>query len=311
MNRFIGGSLIITIVFLVVLIYSFKEKAKSDFDIWPHIQPKVVPDSISFASESVPLHYFDVYESLDREIQVNSFFHSQTLFYLKRSTRFFPIIEPILKKNNIPDDFKYLAVAESGLANVVSPSDAAGFWQLLKPTAIELGLEVNDKIDERFNLEKSTEVACVYLKKQYDRYGSWTLAAASYNIGPNGLYRVIEAQKQKEYYNLLFNEETARYLFRILAIKTIIEHPEKYGFILDKNDFYPPITPVELEIDSTISNLASWADTHQTNYKIIKYLNPWMRDIELPNPKRKKYLIKVPSNDMRVVLYDELNYSKK
>ena len=264
-----------------------------------------LPKDLTFVNERVPLEHFDVHESLDREIHVNTYFQSQTIFYIKRSARFFPTIERILKENNVPDDFKYLAVAESGLANVVSPSDAAGFWQFLKGTAIELGLEVNDQVDERFNLDKSTFAACKYLKKLHDQYGSWTMAAAAYNSGPNGLMKNVERQKENNYYNLYLNEETARYVFRILAIKLIIETPSDYGFDIKKSELYRPFTYNEVTVDSTITSIADFAALYQTNYKILKILNPWLRDNTLTNKTKKTYTLKIPTKNMRNLLYDE------
>ncbi len=270
-----------------------------------------LPSELYFAGEKVPLEYFDVYESLDREIHVNTYFQSQSIFYIKRAARFFPTIEKILQENNIPDDFKYLAVAESGLANVVSPSDAAGFWQFLKPTAIELGLEVNDKVDERFHLEKSTKAACVYLNKLYDKYGNWPMAAAAYNCGPNGLMKYVERQKEINYFNLLLTEETARYVYRILAIKLIIESPEKYGFVVKKDELYPPFDYSEVLVDTTINDLAGFANSQGTNYKLLKLLNPWLRDNVLNTNGNKKYSLKIPSKNMRSLLYNENKASQR
>ena len=262
-----------------------------------------IPNELAFAGESVPLQLFDVRESLDRELQVNTYWHSQTVLLLKRANRYFPIIEPILKKNGIPDDFKYLAVAESALSHVVSPSQAVGFWQILEATGRELGLEINDEIDERYHIEKSTQAACNFLMKSYKKYGSWTMAAASYNFGRNGLNKQMERQKNENYYDMVLGEETGRYVFRILALKCIFEHPEKYGFLINKNDLYPPIESFEVKVDSTITSIANFAEHFNTSYKIIKLLNPWLREAYLTNRDKKTYVILIPEKGFREGAY--------
>ncbi len=184
-----------------------------------------LPEKVDFAGEPVPISQLDVLENLDREVLVNTYWQSQTLLFIKRANRYFPIIEEILKKYNVPDDFKYLPVAESGLTNIVSPANAVGFWQLLEGTGKEYGLEINSEMDERYSLEKSTETACKYIIESYKKYGSWTMAAASYNAGRRGMDRQIERQKEKDYYDLLLNEETSRYIFRIISYKLILSDP--------------------------------------------------------------------------------------
>lgn len=259
-------------------------------------------EEIDFAGERMPLEMLDVRESLDRELLVNTYWQSQSILFHKRANRYFPIISPILKKNGIPDDFKYLAVIESGLQNVVSPAGATGFWQFMKGTATDYGLEVANEVDERYNLEKATEAACKYLKDAYQKYGSWTMAAASYNLGMNGLSRQVERQKAANYYDLLLVEETARYIFRILAVKEILSKPTQYGFHLREKDLYPPIETYTVSVDSSVNDFADFAFTHQTNYKILKYLNPWLRDTYLKNPTGKKYLIRLPSHPDKIGL---------
>lgn len=263
-----------------------------------------LPDSLSFANEEVPLKYFDVRESLDRELQLNTYWHSQTLLLLKRANRFFPLIEPILKEKGIPDDFKYLAVAESGLAQEISPAKAVGFWQILEGTGKELGLEVNKEVDERYNIEKSTRAACIFLQKSHDKFGSWTIAAATYNFGRNGIDRQIDRQNNESYYNLVLGEETGRYLFRILAFKVIMENPQKYGFVLTKKDLYPPLKYTYVEVDTAITNIARFAENFNTNYKMLKMFNPWLRDNYLPNKSRKKYQIQIPEVGYREHAYE-------
>ncbi len=258
-----------------------------------------MPDQVNFAGEILPIDLFDIREALDRELLSNTYFHSQTIRLIKMANRYFPEIEHLLRKNLVPDDFKYLAVAESGLAQSVSPAKAVGFWQLLKGTAIEYGLEVNQEVDERYHIEKSTEVACKYLIESYKKYGNWTMTAASYNAGRRGVDRQIERQKTENYYDLLLNEETARYLFRVVAFKLIFEDPVAYGFNLTKKDLYPEIPVYTIEIDSSVANFADFAREHGTNYKILKYLNPWLRDIQLKNGAGKTYEIMFPEKGFR------------
>jgi peptidoglycan lytic transglycosylase D len=253
-----------------------------------------IPTKLDFAGEPVPLDQQDIWESLDREILVNTYWQSQTLLYIKRANRYFPAIEKILKKNNIPDDFKYLAVAESGLMNVVSPSQAAGFWQLLEGTAKDYGLETNDEVDERYHLEKATEAACKFLQDSYDKYGEWTLAAASYNAGRRGIDRQLKRQNESDYYDLLLNEETARYVYRILAYKLILSNPANYGFYLGEKDMYPPIPFYEVTVDGKVNDFAEFANRYNINYKILKWMNPWLRDTVLSNQNNDTYYLKIP-----------------
>ena len=262
--------------------------------------PVKLPEKLTFAGEDVPMEYFDVRENLDRELLSTVYFHSQTIRYIKNMPRYFSIIEPILKANGIPEDFKYLSVAESGFdVRALSPAKAAGFWQLLESTAKESGLEVNAEVDERYNIEKSTEVACRIFKSAYQKYGSWALVAASYNGGRAGLDQKIAAQKVKSYYDLLFVEETTRYVFRILALKMVMEDPKEYGFKVDKKDLYPIIETNDVEVKGSIADLAGWAINKGINYKILKMFNPWLRDTLLKNPTRKTYILKIPEKGFR------------
>jgi membrane-bound lytic murein transglycosylase D len=255
-----------------------------------------LPESISFCSEVVPLQHFDVLESLERELIVNMYFHSQTLLSLKRASRYFPTIEPILKKNNVPDDFKYLAVAENGFSYITSPAGAVGFWQILEGTGKEYGLEINEEVDERYNLEKATEVACKFFLDSYKIYQNWTMVAASYNAGRKGIERQVDRQGETSYYDLLLNEETARYVFRILAVKAIFENPQAYGFEIPPQERYAPIPHNLITISYPIADMGLFAKEHGTNYKMLKMLNPWLRDTKLSNTLQKEYLIKIPSS---------------
>ena len=253
-----------------------------------------LPENLNFAGEAVPTNNPDIYERMDRELLVNTYWQSNGLLLIKRAHKYFPIIEPILKENGVPDDFKYLAVIESGLQNVVSPARATGFWQILKETGREYGLEVNDNVDERYNLEKSTEAACKYLIKSKERLGSWTLAAAAYNAGQAGINRRLEEQKVADYYSLLLGEETGRYLFRILAIKEILSNPKKYGFNFEEDHLYKYVPSFKVEIDTAVTDFTNFSEKFGINYKILKIHNPWLREPHLNNSSNKKYYIEIP-----------------
>lgn len=254
-----------------------------------------IPEDLNFAGEAVPMDDPEIMERVDREFLVNTYWQSNALLLMKRANKYFPIIEPILAKNNIPEDFKYLAVAESGLQNVVSPAGATGFWQIMKATGREYGLEVNDNVDERYHVEKSTQVACEYLNKWKTKFGTWSLTAAAYNAGPGGIQKYMGIQKVNDYYDLLLGQETGRYVFRILAIKEILSHPEKYGFELEEKDMYRKVPTFNVEIDTAVSNWADFAELYEINYKILKRHNPWLREPHLNNASRKKYTIEIPN----------------
>ena len=266
-------------------------KFENDYNIYA-LQ---LPDEMSFAGEEVPLTDPDVRERFDRELLVNTYWQSNGLLIMKRANRYFPIIEPLLEKYGLPDDFKYLAVAESALQNNRSPAGAAGFWHFLKGTGREYGLEINDYVDERYNLELATKVAAEYLKKSKERFGSWTLAAAAYNAGNAG---ISKQQKRQDafgsYYDLLLNDETSRYLFRILAFKEIMSNPQKYGFNFRDKDLYQPIPTYEVVVDTAITDMPAFAKKFNINYKILKLHNPWLRDTYLKNASGKKYTITIP-----------------
>lgn len=255
-----------------------------------------LPSQLNFADEPVPLEDPEVKERLDRELLVNNYWQSNAVLLIKRANKYFPIIEPILKENGIPNDFKYLALAESGFMNVVSPAGATGFWQIMKPTGREYGLEINDNIDERYHLEKATKVACEYFLNSKERFGSWTLAAAAYNAGNAGINRQLERQEVSDYYDLLLTEETSRYVFRILALKEIVGNYQDYGFKIEDEHLYDLAKTKEVEIDSSISNLASFAAEYGISYKTLKRYNPWLRDKNLQNNSRRTYQIKIPDS---------------
>ena len=250
---------------------------------------------MNFANEEVPAHIADVQERLDREMITNMNYHTNTTLVIKRANKVFPIIEPILAKYGVPDDFKYLAVIESSLVNAVSPAGARGVWQFMPATAKEKGMEVSDEVDERYHLEKSTEAACKYLLVAKEKFGSWTLAAASYNGGMTGISNKMKEQQVTDYYDLLLTEETSRYVFRILALKEIMKNADKYGFSIPKEALYTNIPTKKVVVDSTIADLAAFALTQGVNYKILKIHNPWLRDRKLTVSTGKQYEIEIPT----------------
>lgn len=258
------------------------------------IKSVVIPENLYFADERVPIEKADIRERMDRELLVNTYWQSNGLLLIKRANKFFPIIEPLLKKHNLPDDFKFLALAESGLQNVTSPAGAKGFWQFLKGTAREYGLEVNSNVDERYNLEKVTKAAAEYLKKSKERFGSWTLAAAAYNAGNRRISLRLSQQKVTDYYDLLLNQETSRYVFRIVALKEIISNPKKYGFQFSQSDLYVYPKVKEIIVDYEIPDLADFAKSYNITYKELKLVNPWLRETKLNNKSKKKYTVKIP-----------------
>lgn len=253
-----------------------------------------LPETLDFCGEAVPLDRFYVKESLEREILVNSYRHSNTILLLKRTTRWFPVIEPILKKNRLPEDFKYLAMIESDLTNAVSPSKAVGFWQFLEGTGKQYGLEIYKEVDMRYHQEIETQAACNYLNELHNRFGSWTLAAAAYNCGGGKVARTIEEQHVNSYYDMLLPAETERYIYRILALKLITTSPEKYGFHISDEGWYQPLEYKTITVTQTIEDLAQFAIEHGTNLKMLKYYNPWLRSNKLTISEGNSYQIKLP-----------------
>lgn len=257
----------------------------------------IIPHNLHFAGEKVPLYDFTVMESLEREFIVNTYFHSQTILMHKRANRWLPLIAAILKKNKVPDDFKYIPLIESNLSQAISPKGATGFWQFVNSAAKQYGLVVNEEIDERYSIEKSTEAACRYFLDAYKQFGSWTLAAASYSMGIDGLKNQLEKQKTNSYYDLALNEETSRYIFRLLAVKEVISNPQNYGYQLRKKDLYPTIPTEKIYIDSSITDLALFAQQKKISYKIFKYFNSWLRKNSLTNPENQTYTLLIPHPD--------------
>jgi len=267
-----------------------KEKLVNDYNVYAI----PLPETLDFAGEPVPLDNPDIRERMDRELLVNTYWQSNGLLLIKRAAKYFPIIEPILKEEGLPDDFKYLAVIESGLTQAVSPARATGFWQILSSTGKELGLEVNDNVDERYNIELSTRAACKYLKKSKAYLGSWTLAAAGYNAGNAGMSRRLDSQDVNGYYDLLLGEETGRYVFRILALKQILSDPETFGFNFTEDDLYKDVASYKVEVDTAVTDFVKFAQGFGINYKILKLHNPWLREDHLNNTSRKLYHIEIP-----------------
>jgi membrane-bound lytic murein transglycosylase D len=298
---FTGALTSFTLIFIFTIILYFTNSTttagSSSGDESPQnykIVTPEVPDYLEFAGERIPIENTDVYERMEREFIVHTYFHSYTILALKRANRWFPVVEPILRKNNIPDDFKYLMVAESNMENVISPAGATGFWQFMKPAGEKYDLEINPLVDERYNVEKSTEAACKYLKDSYDMFGSWIAAAASYNMGQEGMTLQRERQKAKNYFNLVLNIETSRYIGRLVSLKYIMQNPARYGFYIGDDELYKPFEYYEMILDSSVVDLADYAANLGINYFILKMYNPWLRDNYLTNKDRKSYTIKVP-----------------
>ncbi len=291
-NKIKSSVIMISVLFICAV--SCKDIEKEVVEVKKEKSVNYFPQKINFAGEQAPLEIEDVKERLDRELIVNMNYHSYTTLAIKRANRSFPIIEPILKKNGVPDDFKYLAVIESGLVNVVSKAGARGVWQFMPETAKDMGLEVSATVDERYHLAKSTQAACDFLLNAKAKFGSWTLAAASYNRGLVGVQNLLNFQKETSYYDLYMNEETGRYLFRIMALKEIMEAPIKFGFEIDAKEKYKIIATKKVVVNESIDNLVTFAKKQGTNYKILKIYNPWLRSVKLENSDRKKYEIEIP-----------------
>ena len=260
-----------------------------------HVYAPSIPDTLSFCGERVPLNIYYVREGLDRELVSNMYYQSNTLFSIKRAVRYFPTIEHILKEQGVPEDMKYLCVIESGLQCVASPAGAQGWWQFMKPTGQKYGLEISDEIDMRNNLELSTVAACKYLKELKARFGGWTEAAAAYNCGENGMDRRLANQRQKSYYDLYLNRETQRYVFRILALKLIMQHPQDYGYTVRRCDTYPELPFEEVTLSGKDVDLVQFAVDNGTTYKMLRTYNPWLTTDKLKNKADKTYKVKIPT----------------
>jgi len=289
---------LLSISIITIIFYNAILKTAPNPELQTHKGYKIkalkLPSGLNLAGERVPVEINDVKERMERELLVNTYWQSNGILLLKRANRYFPILEPLLAKYNLPDDFKFLALAESGFTDETSSAGAAGIWHFMRTTGKEYGLEINENVDERYNIEKSTKVAAEYLIKAKEKLGSWTLAAASYNAGNQGVYRRLEAQEVSNYYDVKLPNETERYIFRILALKEIITNPKKYGFIFDKEDLYIRKETRLVKVDTAISNLTLFAKEFGMNYKELKIHNPWLREHKLNNKSRRLYEIKIP-----------------
>lgn len=255
-----------------------------------------VPDKITFAGQNIDLQRYDHHERMDRELMSFTYMHSTTMLTVKRANRYFPIIEPILKANGLPDDFKYLAVIESNLNPLAkSPAGAAGLWQFMPATGRDFGLEVNNNIDERYHVEKETKAACKYLKEAYKKYGNWLCVAAAYNAGQARISTQLQKQMASQAVDLWLVEETSRYMFRLLAAKAVISNPQRYGFLLKREHLYPPIPYTEVTVTTGIDNLAQFAKDKEITYAQLKDANPWLRDASLMNKSGRTYVLKIPT----------------
>lgn len=257
-----------------------------------------VPEQMTFAGEKITFDRYDKRERIDRELNSFTYFHSTTLLLFKRANRIFPIIEPILKAQGVPDDIKYLAVIESSLdARAVSPARAAGLWQFMPSTGPSYGLEVSSEVDERYHIEKSTVAACKYLKEAYNKYNSWSAATMSYNGGQGRITNALRDQQANNALDLWLAEETTRYYYRMLAIKTVFENPSHYGFIIKSGHLYKPMEFKEVKVSTPIPSLVSFAKEHDVTYSQLKDFNSWLRDTKLTNKSGKTYTILVPTRD--------------
>jgi membrane-bound lytic murein transglycosylase D len=274
--------------------FNLKNPIASDISVIAQGAAPKLPVKLDFAGESVPLQDIEVRERLDREIIVNTFRHSSTLLLMKKANQWIPTLTKILKENGIPEDFAYLSMAESDLSQVSSPSNASGFWQFLKPTAIQYGLIVNDEVDQRFDIEKSTYAACKYLQDSYNQLGSWTLAAAGYNMGMAGVGRQANEQGSNNYYDLYLNTETSRYVFRILALKLIHQNPSHFDYLLESSDLYEPYQYKEISVSGAVNSWISFAKQNGTSYKELRRHNPWIRNTSMRNSANNTFIVKIP-----------------
>ena len=287
------GVIAITSLFIKGIDKAKSEPPKSTSDKY-EIQALELPENLNLAGERVPIERQHIRERMDRELLVNTYWQSNGLLLLKRANKYFPILEPLLKEYGLPDDFKYLAVAESALIDETSSAGAAGMWHFMRNTGKEYGLEINQNVDERYHIEKSTKVAAQYLIKAKERFGSWTLAAAAYNAGNYGVSRRLEAQGVTSYYDAFLPNETERYVLRIIALKEVLSNPRKYGFKFEEKDLYTMEKTRTIKVDSAITNIALFAKNFGLNYKELKLHNPWLRQNKLNNRSQKVYEIKIP-----------------
>jgi membrane-bound lytic murein transglycosylase D len=291
--------------------FTDRDKHTREFADRYRVYAVTVPTHLNFCGEPVPTSEFEVFERFDRELTINTYFQSSTILNIKRGSRYFPIIEPVLKRNGIPDDFKYLCMVESGLSNVISPSNAVGFWQFIEETGKRYGLQINEEVDERYDIVKSTEAACAYFKEAHNQFKSWTLAAASYNMGINGIKGALNKQDVDNFYDLYLNTETSRYIMRLLALKEIYEHPKSYGYYVPQFMRYPPVPVYSEQITGAVSDLVKFAKSHNVTYKIFKTLNPWLRKNDLKNKEGQAYMVYFPQPGAEHLVSDYYGYDEQ
>jgi len=258
------------------------------------IKSITLQDTYEFAGEKLTIEDWDIRERLERELYANVFQHSSTIIAIKRSMRYFPLFDKKLAEHGLPSGLKYIAVAESMLSNAVSPAGAKGVWQLMKPVSEFYGLEISEEVDERYHVEKATEIACKYLKHLHKRFGNWSMAAAAYNIGETRFKKELDFQRAKSYFDMQLNEETSRYVFRLFAIKAVLEDPEYHGYQLNDNDGYAPVEPTKMiTVAKPIPDLGLFAQENNISYRKLKWLNPWLISKQLTNPLKKEYQIRL------------------
>lgn len=276
------------------------------------VQSPVIPTSVTFADKKIDLDRIDMYERLDRELTAMTYTHGNTLLLIKRANRYFPEIIPILKKNGVPEDIIYLACIESTLnPRAYSAAKAAGLWQFIPSTAKQYGLEVNEYVDERYNTEKATVAACRYLKDALKKYGNWESVAASYNGGMARITKELASQNATTAYDLYLVDETSRYMFRLLAMKLIMENPREYGFVVQSDQLYQPVRTQTVEVSGPVEDWPSWADSHGINFMTLREYNPWIRAKSLPNKTGKTYKVKIPNkNDLKRSTQNKIVYNK-
>ncbi|QXP62383.1 lytic transglycosylase domain-containing protein [Polaribacter sp. HaHaR_3_91] len=300
MNKSLRFLSLLSILIIAFLFYNGINKNETDPQTSTHATYKIkalkLPNNLNLAGESVPLEIPDVKERMERELLVNTYWQSNGLLLIKRANKYFPILEPLLKKYGLPDDFKFLALAESAFIDETSNVGAAGMWHFMKATGKEYGLEINSNVDERYDIQKSTKVAAEYLKKSQKRFNSWTLAAAAYNAGNYGVSKRLDEQEVTNYYDAKLPDETERYVLRIIALKEVISNPKKYGFVFENEDLYTLAKTRTIKVDTAISNITHFAKKFGMNYKEFKIHNPWLRENKLNNKSRKVYEIKIPIN---------------
>jgi len=306
---YFASGIIFSMLLLFILSFdssksSISENSEEKFSQNYKVISPYIPEQLDFCGERVPLENIDVSERIEREFVVQTYYHSASILYLKRMNRWFPVIEEILRTKGVPDDFKYLALAESGLENIVSPAGALGFWQFMSYNGPKYGLIINSEVDERYNIEKSTYAACDYILEAKEKFGTWTLAAASYNKGLNGIENQLERQKATNYFNLVLNQETSRYIPRILALKYVMENPQFYGFDIKEDQLYEPYDTYKEKLDTSVTHLADYAKLRGINYKTLKIFNPWLRDNFLTNKNNKTFFVKLPKKGTFEIIPD-------